>query len=178
MIQVLALAGLWWAFKDKDATTLPPDANGGSTDAPTPPPKPLPVQGDDYRVEEVAKGDQNNIYLLESRRGVLYDDGSGGYSWEQSGYIRGDFPTGFVMASASVGGTITFEINETLYKNVIVYKTEQEAIDADKKEEPKPTDPQKQPDDEEEGKPTLPTLPKRPDLGLGGGVGSYFGGGY
>jgi hypothetical protein len=176
MLGVLMLGGLYVALRDADATSLPSDANGGSTDAPTPPPKPLPVEGDDYRVEEVAKGDQNNIYLLESRRGVLYDDGSGGYSWEQSGYIRGDFPTGFVMAPTGLGGTITFEINETLYENVIVYKTEQEAIDADKKEEPKPDDPQKQPDGEE--KPTLPSLPKRPDYGLGGGVGSYFGGGY
>jgi hypothetical protein len=176
MLGVLMLGGLYVALRDADATSLPSDANGGSTDAPTPPPKPLPVEGDDYRVEEVAKGDQNNIYLLESRRGVLYDDGSGGYSWEQSGYIRGDFPTGFVMAPTGLGGTITFEINETLYENVIVYKTEQEAIDADKKEEPKPDDPQKQPDGEE--KPTLPSLPTRPDYGLGGGVGSYFGGGY
>lgn len=179
MIQVLALAGLWWAFKDKDATTLPPDANDGSQDAPTLPPKPLPDEGETYRVEEVAKGDQNNIYRLEARYGVKYDDGSGGYTWQSMGFIRGDYPTGFVMASASVGGTTTFRIGETLYENVIVYKTEQEAIDADKKKEPKPTDPQKQPeDDEEEGQPTLPTLPKQPDYGLGGGVGSYFGGGY
>lgn len=183
MMQVLALAGLWWAFKDKDATTPPADENDGSQDAPTLPPKPLPDEGETYRVEEVAKGDQNNIYLLEARYGVKYDDGSGGYTWQSMGFIRGDYPTGFVMASTSVGGTTTFRIGETLYKNVIVYATQQEAIDADKKEEPKPTDPQKQPeDDEEDDTPSLPPL--QPPFGgglgggLGGGVGSYFGGGY
>lgn len=184
--EIIVLGGLYWLYKDGEKK-----GDGGGGDAkpedtpsePINPPKPVTPEGDNYRVKEVAKGDQNNIYLLESRYGVLYDDGSGGYTWQQTGYIRGDFPTGFVMAPSGIGGTYTFRINEILYENVIVYATEQEAIDADKKEEPKPDDPQKQPedDDSDDGGGGLPL---QPDYGggLGGGglgsAGSYFGGGY
>lgn len=143
-------------------------------DEPAQPPKPVMPTGDDYRVEEVAKGDQNNIYLLESRRGVLYDDGSGGYSWEKSGYIRGDFPVGFVMAPTSVGGSMTFTINDMTYENVLVYKSQEDAIAADKKEEPKPDDPQKQPDADDDADDSG-SLPLKPPTGLPGMGGSWSG---
>ena len=174
---LLGIGSIYWVLKGEkssDTTPTAPDA----PEAPQAPPKALEPQGDDYRVEKVGAGDQNNIYLLEGRRGVLYDDGSGGYSWESMGYIRGDFPSGFTRAPTSLGGTISFEINEVYYENVLVYATEQEAIDADKKEEPSPTDPQKQPEDDD-STPTQPSLPTRPDFGggLGGGY-TPFGGGF
>jgi len=184
MIGVLALGGLYLYLRDEDDMKKPDgsDTSGRSGDEPSLPPKPVMPEGDDYRVEKVATGERSNIYLLESRRGVLYDDGSGGYSWEQTGYIRGDYPTGFTSAPTSLGGTISFEINETYYENVIVYGTEQAAIEADKIPEEDPTGPQKQPEDDEGedegGQPTFPTRPPTGLPGFGGGVGSYFGGGY
>jgi hypothetical protein len=187
--ELIVVGGLYWLYKDKEKDK----EDGGGGDAkpedtpsePMNPPKPLTPEGDNYRVKEVAKGDQNNIYLLESRFGVLYDDGSGGYTWQQSGYLRGDFPTGFVSAPTGLAGTFTFEINETLYENVVVYATEQEAIDADKLAEPSPDDPQKQPEapeDDGDDTPSLPPINPPWQGGLGGGglgsAGSYFGGGY
>lgn len=171
--EIIVIGGLYWFYKDKEGAK-PEDS---PTEPMNPPPKPLPVEGDDYRVEEVAKGDQSNIYLLQSRRGVLYDDGSGEYTWEDSGYLRGDFPTGFVTASSSVGGTISFEISEVYYENVIVYATQEAAIEADKKEEPSPDAPVK-PEEPEEEPPSLP--PIKPPTGLPGFGGNYnpFGGAY
>jgi hypothetical protein len=176
MIGVLALGGLYLYLRDDDDMKKP-DTSGRSGDEPSLPPKPLPVEGDDYRVEMVAQGEQNEIQLLESRRGILYDDGSGSQTWESSGYLRGNLADGFVRASASVGGTITFTINDRKYENVLVYSSEEAALKADEKEEPKPDDPQKQPEEEDE--PTQPSLPTRPDFGggLGGGY-TPFGGGF
>lgn len=134
-----------------------------------PAPKPLPVEGDDYRVEFVETGENGQgIYLLQSRRGVLYDDGSGGYSWEDSGYIIGEEGVGYRSAPKSIGGTMTFEIAGVLYENVLVYQLDA-ARDATKEEEDDGTGPVKPPEEEEP--PTQPSLPVQPKLpGFSGDV--------
>ena len=175
---LLALGAFYYALKDEklsDATPTAPVA----PDAPVEPPKPLTPEGDDYRTTVVAEGDQNDISLLQIRRGLMYDDGSGGYTWEDSGFLRGNAKIGFVRASKAVGGTITFTMNGTKYENIIVYKTEQLAIEEDEEEEYDPTDPTKPqapPQDDDEDKPE-PPKPNRPPMpGFGGGVQSPFGG--
>jgi len=176
MLGVFVLGGLYLALRDEDATPATPDA----PEAPQQPPKPLPVEGDDYRVEMVAQGEQNQIQLLQARYGVMYDDGSGGYTWQDSGYLRGNLADGFVRASASVGGTITFTINDRKYESVLVYSSEEAALKADEIPEDDGSGPQKQPEDDEDegGRPTFPTRPPTGLPGFGGGMGSYFGGGY
>jgi len=167
IVELGVLGGLWWLSKD--------ERGEGSTDekeAAPEPPKPLPPVGDDYRVVEVGKGDKNNIYELESRSGVLYDDGSGEQVWSSAGFIRGDFPTGFVSGSA---GGITFEINEMVYENVVQYSTKEDAIEADKDKETTPDSPVK-PEEPKEPAPVAPVVPVTPR----GGLGNYtpFGGGF
>ena len=168
---LVGLGAVYWALKDKGATTPPATPNN--------PPQAVPTDEDSYRVEKVGAGDQNNIYLIQMRSGVLYDDGRDTRQWSDSGFIRGDFPTGFVSASARVGGTISFEINEIYYENVIVYKTKEDAIEADKDKETTPDSPVKPEEPKEE--PVQPTLPVQPSIpSFGSGIGSFpsFGGGY
>jgi len=174
--EYLLLGGLLYALrknKDKDASYDAPDddTSGRSEPEPTLPPKPLPVEGDDYRVELVAVGEQNNIYLLQARYGVMYDDGSGGYIWQDSGYLRGN-ADGYVTAPSALRGTITFTIGGVTAKNAIVYATEQEALDADKIPEDDPSGPQKQPEPEEDDDTDNGgglTIPPGYGSGLGGG---------
>lgn len=161
MLDGLALLGIGWLIANRDKNeTSGRSEEPSEPSEPSGPPRPVTPTGDDYRVELVATGEQNNIYLLQTRRGVLYDDGSGGYSWEDTGFLRGDFPNGFVMGSASVGGTITFTINSIRYQNVVVYSSKQSALDDDIIPEDDPSGPQQQPeDDEDDDSGDLPSLP-------------------
>lgn len=164
---------LYLTRMDNYEPTQPTDA----TEPTTPPPQPVPTNEDSYRVELVGTGDKNNIYCLESQSGLLYDDGTDTRKWSKVGFIRGDFPTGFTTASASVGGTIDFTINEMFYENVLVYKTKEDAIEADKEKETTPDSPVKPEEPKEEPQPTLPINPN-PMPGLGGQwSGPLFGGG-
>lgn len=164
---LVGLGAVYWTLKDKGATTPPA--------TPDNPPQAVPTDEDSYRVEKVGAGDQNNIYLLQSQTGILYDDGTDTRQWSDAGYIRGDFPTGFVSGSA---GGISFEINETYYENVIQYNTKEDAIEADKDKEPSPDSPVKPEEPKEPEQPTLPVQPTFPSFGSGIGSLPSFGGGY
>lgn len=164
---LIGLGAFYWALKDEkssDATPTAPEA----PEAPQDPPKALEPEGDDYRLEEAGKGDGGIISLLQLRSGLMYDDGSGGYTWSDSGYVRGSLDTGFVSAPKSLGGTISFGE----YKHVLVYKTLEDAIKADEDDEPSPTKPQAPPEDK-----PLPPKPNKPPMpGFGFGTQSPFGG--
>lgn len=175
---LIALGGLYYALKDEklsDATPTPPDA----PEAPQDPPQALEPQGDDYRLQDAGEGDGGIISLLQGRRGQMYDDGSGGYTWEDMGFVRGSAATGFVSAPRFLSGTITFTIAGTTYKHVLVYNSLESAIEADKDEEYDPNDPtQPQAPPPEEDKPA-PPKPNRPPMpGFGGGVSNPFGGAF
>jgi hypothetical protein len=132
------------------------------------PPKPLTPEGDDWMIEfEETGADGSTIWCLYQRIGVLYDDGSGSQEWVKVGFIVGNADgTGFLSASSSVGGSITFTIAGTTYKNVLIYADIEAARDATKEEEPSPDSPVKP--EEPEEPPSLPPLPVQPDYGLGG----------
>ena len=171
IVELTVLGGLWWLSRDErgEGST---DEKEAAPDAPTPPPQAVPTGEDSYRVEKVGSGDKNNIYLLQTRFGVLYDDGRDTRQWEDTGFIRGDFPTGFVSGSA---GGISFEINEIYYENVVLYSTKEDAIEADKDKETTPDSPMK-PEEPQEPAPVAPVVPVTPR----GGLGNYtpFGGGF
>ena len=184
----IILGGLFYALtkgrNTPEATQPTPDANGDdagrSGGNSTPPPQPITPEGDDYRVELVATGEQNEIQMLEARRGVMYDDGSGGYSWESMGYIRGNLTQGFVTANADAG-TITFTIAGQTYSRVLVYKTIADAQTADEIPEDDPSGPQKQPEPEDDEDDGAGGLTQPGYGGLGGGnywTGPVGGGGY
>lgn len=170
--QLLILGSLFYLLTRERSESTPPTTD--TPEAPQEPPKPLPVEGDDYRVELVATGEQNEIQLLESRRGVLYDDGSGSQTWEPSGYIRGNLTDGFVRASASVGGTMTFTIKGRTYEDTLIYKTIQDAQTADEIPEDDPSGPQKQPEPEDDDTDNGGGLNIPPGFGGGLGGGNYW----
>ena len=175
---LIALGGLYYALKDEKSSDATPTAPV-TPDAPQDPPKALEPQGDGIRFEEAGQGDGGVISLLQRRYGLMYDDGSGGYTWRDSGYVRGSPATGFVSASASVGGTSTFTIDGTKYKHVLVYQTLADAIKADEKEEVDPNDPtqpQAPPPEEDKPEPSKPNQPPLPPFGGFGGVQTPFGG--
>ena len=187
----LGIAALLWAI-DKAKASQPtteseePTTGGRSDDdtdeeQPFQPPVAVMPTLPSYNLEPVWESDDGTvcIFIIQMLRGMVYEDPmtgerTGEWYYEDSGYIIGNCEgTAFVRASASVGGTMTFEIDNVQYENVIVYATLDGAIlevEDEEEGEPSPTDPQKEP--EEPTKPTLPSLPTRPDYGLGGG-GSY-----
>ena len=173
---LIALGAFYYALKDEkpsDATPTAPDA----PEAPQHPPKALKPEGDNIRFVEAGQGDGGVISLLQMRRGLKYDDGSGGYSWEDSGYVRGSPATGFVLAPRFVGGSISITFEGTEYKHVLVYPSLEAAQEADKKDEPDPNDPtqpQAPPPEEDKPEPPKPNQPPMP--GFGGGVSRPFGG--
>ena len=179
---LIALGGLYYALKDEKMSDATPTAPT-TPDAPVEPPKPLTPEGDDYRLQDAGQGDGGTISLLQGRRGLMYDDGSGGYTWEDTGFVRGSLATGFVSAPRFVGGSITFTIAGTTYKHVLVYKTLELAIEADKDEEVDPNDPTQPqapppPSEEDEPEPPKPNRPPMPDFVFGGGVSNPFGGAF
>ena len=170
--QFVVLYGVYRILRDKK-----PAPQVGDPDYE--PPTNITPEGDDYRVSFVQDGvDKDYIWLLEQRTGALYSDGSGEIVFVDVGYIIGNQDgTGFTSAPTNVGGTITFDIGENRYSNVLVYADLEDAIAETTEEEAQPDDPVKPPE-EPELPPTLPDFPERPDFGLGGGMGSFVGGGY
>jgi hypothetical protein len=174
---IIALGGLYYALKDEKLSDATPTAPT-TPDAPQEPPKPLTPEGDNIRFVEAGQGDGGVISLLQMRRGLMYDDGSGGYSWEDSGYVRGSPATGFISAPRFVGGSISITFEGTEYKHVLVYPSLEAAQEADKKEETDPNDPTQpqKPPEPEEDKPSNPKPNLPPFGGFGGGVSNPFGG--
>ncbi len=167
---VIGLGAIYLALRDgeKKGATAPND--------PVAPPQAVPTPGDDIRLSTAGQGDGGVISKLERRSGQTYDDGSNTLAWSDAGYVRGSVATGFVRANTRVSGSDTFTIDGVKYENVLVYSSLEAAIEADKKEEPKPDDPVKPPEEEEPPAPTFPTQPSLP--GFGGGQSSYFGGAF
>ena len=118
---LIGLGAIYWALRKYDA-----DKDADEPQEPVP--QPVTPEGDDYRVVQVATGEQNNIYELEARSGLQYDDGTDTFAWSSRGFIRGN-ADGYIMGSA---GGIDFTIAGITYTNVIQYATEEDAIEADK----------------------------------------------
>lgn len=155
--------------------------NGYQSDEETLPPVAIAPDLPQFRVEMVAHFEPDHIYRLEGLSGMVYKDPMTGeqmgeWTYESWGYIIGNADaTGFLSASASVGGTVTFILNGIEYENVLVFSSQEDAEAELEPSTPSPDDPQKQPEDggstDTGGSGYL-----QPDYGLGGGMGSYVGG--
>ena len=181
----LGIAALLWAIDKakKEQTTDEPDTGGRSDeDDSSQPPIPVMPTLPSYNLEKVWANDDETvcIYIIQMLNGMVYEDPetgerSGDWYYVDSGYVIGNCTaTAFVRASASVGGTMTFEIDGVEYENVLVYATLDGAIleVEDDEEEPSPDDPQKQPDsDDNGGSDGIPYIP--PSSGLGGGYSAF-----
>jgi hypothetical protein len=187
----LGIAALLWAIdkaKASQPTEEEPDTGGRSDDdtdeeQPFQPPVAVMPTLPSYNLEPVWESDDGTvcIFIIQMLRGMVYEDPmtgerTGEWYYEDSGFVIGNCEgTAFVRASASVGGTMTFEIDNIQYENVIVYATLEGAIlevEDDEDESDDPTDPQKEPEDDGSDNGGGFSMPTRPDFGLGGG-GSY-----
>jgi len=169
---LIGLGVIYWALRKYDG-----EKEADKADEPDEPvPQPVTPEGDDYRVVQVATGEQNNIYELEGRTGLQYDDGTNTFGWSSRGFIRGN-ADGYIMGSA---GGIDFSIGGVDYNNVIQYATKEDALEADKIPEADPSGPVSGGgDDDDEDMPELP--PYVPPTGGSGGLDGYinpFGGNY
>lgn len=136
------------------------------------PPRPEEDQFDDMAeetIEKVYSGDGFAVFKVGFLQGLKYDDGSDTRRYDYSFVVGNEEGTGFTSANSD-RGTRTVQGQP----RVIVYATKRDAIEA--AERPRdndpddPTSPQPQPQPEDDDEPAPPSLPNRPDYGLGGGL--------
>ncbi len=182
----LGIAALLWAIdkakkSSEEPTDESPDTGGrDDEDDSSQPPVAIAPTLPPYNLEPVWANDDDTvcIYIFQMLQGMVYEDPATGertgeHFYVDSGYVIGNcIPNAFVRASASVGGTMTFTIDEVQYENVIIYATLEGAIlEVEDDEEDSPDDPQQEPEDD--GNDTAPSFPSRPDFGFGGGTSAF-----
>ena len=167
------------------------DDTGGRSDEPTRPDPSETVwtETSSWSGEAVTTGPGGTNVVWFFKSGVRYQDGT--VDWSPNTYIViGDENHHFFLTQNSDRGSIdikwefTGNPDKRDSKNVTVFASLEEAIEkADEMSNPPedddPLGPQKQPEPEED-KPTQPSLPSQPGLGLGGNqqwTGAYMGGG-
>lgn len=191
---LLGIGGVYWLLRDekkaKEEEVLPepggvpiPDTDDSGRSEPEPQ---TWTETAEWSGEYIATGPRGENVVWFFRSGVRYQDGT--VEWSSNTYIViGDANHHFFLTQNSDRGSIDIKWEYTGNpdkrdsKNVTVFASLEEASKkadelSNPPEDDDPLGPQGQPEPEED-KPSQPSLPTQPGLGLGGGAYSPFGGG-